>query len=121
MKIVGAHNTRNESEIEFVTSEVNSHESPAAFYARAIHELFRGSDPDACIDTYVSSGRQISRSAAELRSRIAELLEITPVLGFTPALDEVSAAWSFRTEWNAEEHVWCSGQNYWLVCWGTSA
>ena len=121
MKIVSAQNNRNESEIEFVTSQADLHDSPAAFYAVAMRELFRGTDSDACIDTYVSSGRQLSRSAAELRSRIAELLEITPVPGFTPALDAVTAAWSFRTEWNAEEHVWRSGQDYWLVCWGTSA
>ncbi len=121
MKIIRAQNVRNESMIEFVSDDVSLHDSPERFYAAAMRALFRGTDSDENFEKYLSSARQKSRSAAELRSAIAQLLKITPMPDYTPELGDVSSVCSFRTEWNAEEYVWRSGQLYWLVCWGTAA
>ena len=121
MKIINAQNRRNESMIEFVVDDVNHHESPRNFYENAMRELLRGTDSDVVIDLYLSNADQRSCTATEIRSAVAELLEKTPMQDFCPELDEIVSAYAFRADWNAEEYVWRSGQQYWLLCWGTSA
>jgi hypothetical protein len=121
MKIIAAQNHRNESMIEFVVDVVHHYESPGQFYKNAIRELFRETESDVLIDWYLSIADQRPRTATEIRSAVAVALEMTPMPDFCPELDDIVSAYAFRTDWNAEEYVWRSGQQYWLLCWGTSA
>jgi hypothetical protein len=84
--------------------------SPEKFHANAMRALLRGTESDVFVDWYLSIADQRPRSAAELRSAVALLLEMTPMPDFSPALDDIVSAYAFRIDWNEEEYVWRSGR-----------
>ena len=121
MDRISGQNNRNESQIEFVSDPVTHHDSAADFYAAVIRLLWDGWDSAENTEKHIRTAVPTSRSLAELKRKVAENLDITPIPSFTPDLTGPTDILSFRDEWNAQEFVWVSNDQYHYMEWGTSA
>ena len=121
MRRFHADNNRNESQIDFVIGNCKEYESPCEFYAAAIRLLWEGWDSDENTEKYIANSVQNERTADELMSIVRECLAITPIVDFTPNLEDIGSVHSFRDDWNVREFVWRTGNQFVLMSWDTAA
>ena len=121
MRQIHADNTRNESQIDFVSDDHHLHQSPDEFFAAAIRLLHDGYDSAENIEKYITNATWVARTITELRTAVEECLAITPIPDFFPNLKGAVAIHSFRDDWNLQEFVWRCGDQYWYMNWGTAA
>ncbi len=118
---IEANNPRNESQIAFVSDDCKNYQDMDGFYAAAVRLLWEGWDSDENTARYIANANKSMRNPDELQTVIGECLGITPIHGFLLDLLDLSEIYSMREDWNQREFVWRSSNNYWYMCWGTSA
>lgn len=116
-----ADNNRNESQIDFVIGNCDDYGSPLDFYAASIRLLWERWDSDENTEKYIANSVQNERTFDELTSIVNECLTITPIVDFSPKLEQIESVHSFRDDWNVREFVWQTGRQYVFMSWGTAA
>ncbi|HRX78134.1 MAG TPA: hypothetical protein P5307_03685, partial [Pirellulaceae bacterium] len=80
-----------------------------------------GWDSAANTEKYIQNAVPTKRTVTDLKRKVFENLDITPMPSFDPDLDDPTDVHSFRDDWNVQEFVWMSGGRYHFMGWDTSA
>jgi len=121
IKTYHSYNANNESQIYIVLGNSSDFKSSIQFHAAAIRVLRKEWESDIETTKYIAGSTPSTRSCDELVNCVNKCLISTPFHGFALPIKCAESVYSFHDQWNSQEIVWRSINQYVLLSWDTAA